>query len=115
MRFAYPENYKKISTAVKITTVLKIAYKSIVFLMCRELGGDLYHSHDRIYVIVYAQDTSDPCTVHAHGLVLVGIPDAQAIRRLLPWRKTCAHFTKNSYFSRLWLSSVSRKNKAPSH
>ena len=60
--------------------MLKIAYKSIVFSMCRELGGDLYHSHDRIHIIVYAQDTLDPCTVHAHGLVLVGIPDAQAIR-----------------------------------
>ena len=83
--------------------------------MCRELGGDLYHTHDRIYVIVYAHDTPDPCTVHAHGLVLVGIPDAQAIRRLSPWRKPRAHFRKNSYFSRLWLSSVSRINKAPSH
>ena len=75
---------KKISTAVKITTVLKITHKSVVFLMCREFGGDLYHSHDRIHVIVYAQDTPDPCTVHAHGLVLVGIPDAQAVRRLSP-------------------------------
>ena len=84
MRFAYPENYKKISTAVKITTVLKITHKSVVFSMCREFGGDLYHTHDRIYVIVYARDTPDPCTVHAHRLVLVGIPDAQAIRRLLP-------------------------------
>ena len=60
--------------------MLKITHKSIVFSMCRELGGDLYHSHDRIHIIVYAQDTLDPCTVHAHGLVLVGIPDAQAIR-----------------------------------
>ena len=83
--------------------------------MCREFGGDLYHSHDRIRAIVYAQDTPDPCTVHAHGLALVGIPDAQAIRRLLPLRKPRAHFRKNSYFSRLWLSSVSRINKAPSH
>ena len=83
--------------------------------MCREFGGDLYHSHDRIHGIVYAQDAPNPCTVHAHGLVLVGIPDAQAIRRLLPLRKPRAHFTKNSYFSPLWLSSVSRINKAPSH
>ena len=53
--------------------------------MCREFGGALYHSHDRIYVIVYAHDTPDPCTVHAHRLVLVGIPDVQAIRRLSPY------------------------------
>ena len=52
--------------------------------MCRELGGDLYHSTDKTYSTVYAQDTPDPCTAHAHGLVLVGIPDAQAIRRLSP-------------------------------
>ena len=50
--------------------------------MCREFGGDLYHSTDKTYSAVYAQDTLDPCTVHAHGLVLVGISDAQAIRRL---------------------------------
>ena len=64
--------------------MLKIAYKSIVFSMCREFGGDLYHSHDRIHIIVYARDAPNPCTVHAHGLVLVGITDAQAIRRLSP-------------------------------
>ena len=79
-----PEKSQKISTAVKITTVLKIAYKSIVFPMCREFGGALYHTHDRIHGIVYAHDTPGPCTVHAHGLVLVGIPDAQAVYRLSP-------------------------------
>ena len=52
--------------------------------MCREFGGDLYHTHDKTYSAVYAQDTPDPCTVHAHGLGLVGIPDAQAVYRLSP-------------------------------
>ena len=83
--------------------------------MCRELGVALYYTHDKTYSDIYAPDTPNPCTVRAHGLVLVGIPDAQAIRRLSPRQKPRAHFTKNCYFSRLWLSSVSRIKKAPSH
>ena len=74
--------------------------------MCREFGVALYHSTDKTYSVPYAPDTPNPCTVRAHGLVLVGIPDAQAIRRLSPWQKPRAHFRKNSYFSPLWLSSV---------
>lgn len=49
---------------------------------CCGFGGALYHTHDKTHAAVYAPDASDTCTIRAHGLVIVTIPDAQAIRRL---------------------------------